>query len=66
VQIERRRPHSYFNGISTFLNTRLEIAPDRWIAHLGAMRPQALLAVTGFERVSFQVKLAVQFNWSPP
>jgi hypothetical protein len=49
---------TYFNDIATFLNTRLEVVPDRWIAALGGMRPQALLAATDFERASVQVKLA--------
>jgi hypothetical protein len=49
---------SYFNEIATFFNTRLEIVPDRWIASLGAMRPQALLAAADFERASVQVNLA--------
>jgi hypothetical protein len=44
--------------MATFLNTRLEIVPDRWIASLGAMRPQALLAATDFERASVHVMLA--------
>ena len=49
---------AYFNDMATFLNTRLEIVPDRWIASLGAMRPQALLAATDFERASVHVMLA--------
>ncbi len=49
---------AYFNDIATFFNTRLEIIPDRWIAALGAMRPQALLAAADFERASVQIKLA--------
>jgi hypothetical protein len=49
---------SYFNDIATFFNTRLEIVPDRWIAALGGMRPQALLAATDFERAAVPVKLA--------
>ncbi len=49
---------AYFNDIATFLNTRLEIVPDRWLAVLGRMQPQALLAATDFERAPVSVKLA--------
>jgi hypothetical protein len=60
VETEQRvaLARSYFNDIATYFNTRLEIVPDRWIAALGQMRPQALLAATDFERASVQVKLA--------
>jgi len=34
------------------------IVPDRWIAALGRMQPQALLARADFERAAVQVKLA--------
>jgi len=49
---------AYFNDIATFFNTRLEIVPDRWLAVLGRMRPQALLAATDFERAPVPIKLA--------
>jgi hypothetical protein len=49
---------AYFNDIATFFNTRLEIFPDRWLAALGGMQPQALLAAADFERAAVQVKLA--------
>jgi hypothetical protein len=49
---------AYFNDIATFFNTRLEIFPDRWLAALGGMQPQALLAAVDFERAAVQVKLA--------
>jgi hypothetical protein len=60
VETEQRvaLARTYFNDIATFFNTRLEIVPDRWIAALGGMRPQALLAAADFERASVQVKLA--------
>ena len=60
VETEQRiaLARSYFNDIATFLNTRLEIIPDRWIAALGRMQPQALLAAADFERAVVQVKLA--------
>jgi hypothetical protein len=49
---------AYFNDIATFFNTRLAIVPDRWLAALGRMQPQALLAAADFERAAVQVKLA--------
>jgi hypothetical protein len=49
---------AYFNDIATFFNTRLEIVPDRWIAALGRMQSQALLAATDFERAPVTVRLA--------
>jgi hypothetical protein len=60
VETEQRvaLARTYFNDIATFFNTRLEIVPDRWIAALGSMRPQALLVATDFERAVVQVKLA--------
>jgi hypothetical protein len=48
---------AYFNDIATFYNTRLAIIPDRWIAALGRMRPQALLAAADFERATVSVAL---------
>ncbi len=48
----------YFNDIATFFNTRLEKVPDRFIAALGAMKPQPLMAANDFERAPVIVKLA--------
>ena len=48
----------YFNDIVTFYNTRLEKVPDRFIAAIGAMKPQSLMATNDFERAPVQVKLA--------
>jgi hypothetical protein len=48
---------AYFNDIATFYNTRLAIIPDRWIAALGRMRPQALLAAADFARATVSVAL---------
>jgi len=48
----------YFNEIATFYNTRLEIVPDRFIAMLGAMKPQSLMAANNFERAPVQVDFA--------
>lgn len=60
VETEQRvaLARAYFNDIATFFNTRLEIIPDRWIAALGGMRPQPLLAAADFERAAVQVRLA--------
>jgi hypothetical protein len=49
---------AYFNDIATFLNIRLEIVPDRWLAALGHMQPEALMAAADFERAAVPVKLA--------
>jgi hypothetical protein len=49
---------SYFNDIATHFNTRLETVPDRFVASLGAMRPQALLQADEFERAPVKVEFA--------
>jgi hypothetical protein len=49
---------SYFNEIATFYNTRLEVVPDRFVAALGRLRPQALMGAEGFERAPVTVSLA--------
>jgi hypothetical protein len=48
----------YFNEIATFYNTRLEVLPDRFIAALGGLKPQPLMAANDFERAPVEVKLA--------
>jgi len=48
----------YFNEIATFYNTRLEVVPDRFVAALGGLQPQALMAANDFERAPVEVKLA--------
>ncbi|MGV3757298.1 MAG: LemA family protein [Verrucomicrobiota bacterium] len=40
----------YFNEIASFYNTRLEVVPDRFLAALVGMQPQALLLAESFER----------------
>jgi hypothetical protein len=47
----------YFNDIATHFNTRLETVPERFVAVLGAMRPQALMAANAFERAPVTVDL---------
>ena len=49
---------SYFNEIATHYNTLLEIVPERYVAALGAMPPQALMAANDFERAAVKVDLA--------
>ena len=49
---------SYFNDIATFYNTRLQIIPDRFVAALGTMKPQTLMAANYFERAPVRVQLA--------
>jgi hypothetical protein len=49
---------SYFNEIATHYNTRLEIVPERYVALLGAMKPQPLMAANEFERAAVTVDFA--------
>jgi hypothetical protein len=49
---------SYFNEIATHYNTRLEVVPEKFVARLGAMRPQTLMAANDFERAPVSVALA--------
>lgn len=46
---------SYFNEIATHYNTQLEIVPERYVALLGAMKPQPLMAANDFERAPVTV-----------
>jgi hypothetical protein len=46
---------SYFNEIATHYNTRLEIVPERYVAKLGAMKPQPLMEANDFERAPVKV-----------
>jgi len=45
----------YFNDIATHYNTRLEIVPERFVAALAAMKPEALMAANDFERAPVKV-----------
>ncbi len=47
----------YFNDIATHYNTRLEIVPERYVAGLAAMKPQALMEANDFERAPVKVEL---------
>jgi hypothetical protein len=48
---------SYFNEIATHYNTRLEIVPERYVALLGAMKPQPLMEANDFERATVKMDL---------
>jgi hypothetical protein len=48
----------YFNDIASFYNVRLQVVPDRFLAALGALKPQALMGVDDFERAPVEVKFA--------
>jgi len=47
----------YFNDIATHYNTRLETVPEKFVATLGAMKPQPLMAANDFERAPVTVDL---------
>ena len=57
VETEQRiaLARTYYNDIATHYATRLEIIPDRWVAGLGAMKPEPLLAAVSFERATVSV-----------
>lgn len=48
----------YFNEIATFFNTRLVQVPERYVAGLARLKPQALMEANDFERAPVEVKLA--------
>jgi hypothetical protein len=48
----------YFNEIATYFNRRLELVPDRFVAALAGLQPQALMAANEFERAPVEVTLA--------
>jgi hypothetical protein len=47
----------YFNEIAAGYNTCLEVVPDRFVASLGVLKPQPLLAAADFERAAVSVEL---------
>jgi hypothetical protein len=49
----------YFNDIATHYNTRLEIVPERFVARLAGMQPQALMGANDFERAAVNVDMSV-------
>ncbi len=60
VETEQRiaLARGYYNDIATQFATRLQTVPDTFVARLGAMRPEPLLAAADFERAAVSVKLA--------
>jgi hypothetical protein len=46
---------AYYNNIATFYNTRLERVPDRYVAGILNMEPEALFQAEGFERQAQQL-----------
>ncbi len=58
VETEQRiaLARTYYNDVATHYATRLEQVPDSWVAKLGAMHPEPLLAAVGFERAPLKVK----------
>jgi hypothetical protein len=60
VETEQRLAlaRGYFNEITTFYNTRLQVVPDRFISALAAMKPRPLISATNFERAEVKVDLA--------
>jgi hypothetical protein len=60
VETEQRiaLARTYYNDIATHFATRLEQVPDRWVARLGAIRPEPLLAAENFERAPVAVRFA--------
>jgi hypothetical protein len=48
----------YFNEIATHYNTRLEVIPDRFVAALGGLKEQPLMAANDFEREPVAVNFA--------
>lgn len=46
---------AYHANIATFYNTRLERVPDRYVADLVKMQPEALFEAEGFERQSQKI-----------
>jgi hypothetical protein len=53
---------SYFNDIASFYNLRLQRIPDRFIAAIGAAKPQALMTADNFERAPVDVELAAMLG----
>ncbi len=49
---------SYFNEITTFYNTRLEVVPDRFLAAMAGMKHRPLMEADEFERAEVKVSFA--------
>lgn len=48
----------YFNTIATHYNTRIEQAPDRYVAGLSGLKPRRLMMADAFERQPLEVEFA--------
>ena len=48
----------YFNDVTTFYNTRLEIIPDRLVSAILRLKPRQLMSAADFERAVVKVDLA--------
>jgi len=48
----------YYNQVTTFYNTRLQILPERYLAVLTGFKPRVLLAASDLERAPVTVELA--------
>jgi len=46
----------YYNQICTFYNTRLEVAPDKFLARITGFQPLKLLSSSGLERANVEVE----------
>lgn len=49
---------TYYNDIASAYNARLLVVPDRYAAALSGLRPEPLLAASGFERTPVEVDFA--------
>jgi hypothetical protein len=59
VETEQRiaLARTYFNEIAAHYNIRLGVIPDRFVAAMGGMKPQAYITAENFERAEVQVNL---------
>jgi hypothetical protein len=59
VETEQRiaLARTYYNDIATHFATRLERIPECWVARLGGMKPEPLLAAANFERAAVSLQL---------
>jgi hypothetical protein len=55
----------YFNEIATHYNTRLQQIPDRFVAAIASMQPQALMAANDFERAPVTVEFGAESSRQP-
>lgn len=60
VETEQRiaLARTYFNEIAAHYNIRLQVIPDRFVAAIASMKPQAYITAEDFERAEVRVNLA--------